>query len=48
MCRPVGDNIVPPDFDESVNPISTRKGKLYPPYSRIFRPSYCPDMYLRK
>ena len=43
------ENIAPPDFGESVNPISTRKGKLYPPYyywhSEIFRLSYGPDMY---
>ena len=38
-----------PDFSRSVNPISTRRGRLCPPHynwhPRIFRPSYGPVHY---
>ena len=38
-----------PDFSRSVNPISTRRGRLCPPHyywhPRIFRPSYGPVDY---
>ena len=43
-CR--GCHAPPPDFGRSVNPISTRRGRLCPPHwywhPRIFRPSYGP------
>ena len=39
-----------PDFGRSVNPISTRRGRLCPPHyywqPRIFRPSYGPAYYV--
>ena len=38
--------MAPPDFGRSVNPISTRRGRLCPPHyywhPRIFIPSYGP------
>ena len=53
MCRGVvpggaGGGMAPPDFGRSVNPISTRRGRLCPPYyywhPQIFRPSYGPGL----
>ena len=38
-----------PDFGRSINPTSTRRGRLSPPFYywhfRIFRPSYGPEDY---
>ena len=56
FTRPVvpggaGGAKTPPDFGRSVNPISTRRGRLCPPHyywhPRIFRPSYGP-VYIGK